>query len=151
MTAVLRGPAHLLALSRRGVLAPVDVHVAIRLSALAGETSEAAVLALARCVRGVRQGAVVLDLASVPTSVLAAAADLDAVRDPAAGTPDRDSDTGALVWPSLPDWRAALDASPLVGTPQRLGPLHREGDLLWLDASWRQEVAVAQDLLDRAA
>lgn len=126
MTAVLRGPAHLVELNRRNVLDAVDVHVAARLSALAGETSQEASLALALCLRSLRSGSVVLDLASVPATVLA--------------------EDGELVWPSLATWRKALDASPLVG-----GPLHREGDRLWLDTAWRQEVLVAEDLLARAA
>jgi exodeoxyribonuclease V alpha subunit len=127
MTLVLRGPDSLLELNRRGVLEAVDVHVATRLAALAGEQSDEARLALALCLRSLRAGAVVLDLASVPATVLAEN-----------GPP--------IAWPSLQDWRGALDDSPLVG-----GPLHRENDLLWLDTSWRQEVFVAEDLLARAA
>jgi exodeoxyribonuclease V alpha subunit len=126
MTTVLRGPETLVELNRRGVLDAVDVHVATRLSALARETSDAARLALALCLRGLRAGSVVLDLTQVPTTVLA--------------------EDGPVSWPPLSEFRGALDASPLVG-----GPLHREGDLLWLDASWRQEVFVAEDLLARAA
>lgn len=126
MTTVLRGPQTLIDLNRRGVLEAVDVHVATRLSALAGESSDQARLALALCLRSLRAGSVVLDLAAVPATVIA--------------------EDGPVTWPTLQDWRAALDSSPLVG-----GPLHRDGDLLWLDASWRQEVFVAQDLLKRAA
>lgn len=139
MTSVLRGPASLLELHRRGVLEAVDVHVAARLAALAGETSDAATVALALCVRAVRQGSVVLDLTAVPGTVLP-----DDTADPTvSGVP--------LDWPLLADWRAALEGSPLVGTQEAAAPLHREGDLIWLDASWRQEVLVADDLLERSA
>ncbi|MCU1602764.1 MAG: exodeoxyribonuclease alpha subunit [Frankiales bacterium] len=109
------------------VLDAADVHVATRLSALAQEDNEIAQLALGLAVRSVRHGSVVLDLDHVHTTV----------------SDDETVDASTLPWPE--DW-SALDDSPLVD-----GPLHREGSLLWLDAYWRQEVAVADDLLRRIA
>ena len=126
MTLALRARGLLAEMNRSGVLSAADVHVAQRLGALAGETDERSLLALALAVRSVRSGSVVLDLASV-----------DVVR-AEDGTP--------IEWPSLDDWRAALDVSPLVD-----GPLHREGDLLWLHGYWRKEVYVADELLRRSA
>ena len=125
MTAVLRGPAHLLELNARGVLDAADVHLATRIGALGQETSQVVLLALALCVRGVRQGSVALRLADVPRLVVA-------------------EDGLALSWPS--SWEAAVAASPLVG-----GPLRLEHDLVYLDRYWRQEVQVASDLLRRVA
>lgn len=125
MTLALRAVGLLGSLNAAGVLSAADVHVAQRFGALAGETDERALLALALAVRSVRAGSVVLDLASVSV---------------------RSEEGEPVDLPSLAEWRSALAASPLVG-----GPLHREGDLLWLHAYWRQEVFVADELLRRAA
>jgi len=126
VTLALRATGLLGDLNRVGVLSAADVHVAQRFGALSGEIDERALLALALAVRSVRAGSVVLDLASVSSTV-------------------RSEDGDPVELPDLADWRAVLDASPLVG-----GPLHREGDLLWLHAYWRQEVFVADELLRRA-
>jgi exodeoxyribonuclease V alpha subunit len=127
MTLALRADGKLRELNERGVLDASDVHVATRLSTLAAETDEKCVLALALAVRSVRHGSVVLDLGDVEKLI-------------------RAEDGKPLTWPDLAGWRAALDGSALIG-----GPLHREGDLLWLDGYWRQEVFVAEQLRQRAA
>src|SRR3954452_10338376 len=127
VTLALRADGRLGELNRAGVLSAADVHVAQRFGALAGEGDERALLALALAVRAVRAGSVVLDLSSVSSTV-------------------RTEDGEPVELPELGEWRAALEVSPLVG-----GPLHREGDLLWLHAYWRQEAFVAEEVLRRAA
>ncbi len=127
MTLALRATGPLGELNRRGVLDASDVHIASRMGALAGEEDPLCLLALALTVRGVRSGAVVLDLSRVADEV-------------------RVDEGEPLVWPALSAWRASLDGSALLA-----GPLHREGDLLWLHGYWQQEVYVAKEMLARAA
>ncbi|RZS86862.1 DNA helicase/exodeoxyribonuclease V alpha subunit [Motilibacter rhizosphaerae] len=112
-----------------GVLVPADVHVATRLAALAGETDEAVLLAVALAVRSTRHGSVVLDLATAEQTT----------------SPDEDVDAEPVVlpWPGA-DWAARVAASPLVG-----GPLRVEGSRVWLARYWHQEEQVAEELLAR--
>lgn len=133
----LRATGLLREYSDAGVLRAADVHVANRLGALAGERDERVLLAVALCVRGVRQGSVALALADVPGTVTADDVD-DAAAAPAPLPP----------WPDHDVWLAAVQASPLVGDAR---PLRLEAGELWLERYWRQEVAVADDLLRRAA
>ena len=109
-----------------GVLDSADVHVATRLSMQAGETGEAAALALALAVRALRSGSVCVDLSTV-------AAELDDPLDP------------QLSWPDPARWPAELRSSPLLGeTPV----LRLDQDrLLYLDRYWREEEQVCADLL----
>jgi exodeoxyribonuclease V alpha subunit len=108
--------------NQAGVLDAADVHVAVRLGALSGETDETVLLALALAVRGVRGGSVCVDLAQArqvaPT----------------------------LSWPPLDGWVTAVRASVLTG-PGR--PMRWDLDLLYLDRYWRQEDQVHADLLAR--
>jgi exodeoxyribonuclease V alpha subunit len=76
-----------LAVDDTGVFEPADVHVARRLTALAGETNESVALVVAMVVRALRGGSVCVDLT-------AAAAELD-----------------------IDDLSAAVKASPLLGEP----------------------------------
>jgi exodeoxyribonuclease V alpha subunit len=62
-----------LAVDDTGMFEPADVHVAKRLTALAGETDEQVTLAVALLVRALRGGSVCLDLSSVEDVDLAAA------------------------------------------------------------------------------
>ncbi|WP_396327718.1 hypothetical protein [Jatrophihabitans lederbergiae] len=57
--------------STAGVLAPADVHVAMRLGALVNASDDRVLLAAALTVRGTRHGSVVLDLAEVATQIVA--------------------------------------------------------------------------------
>ncbi|WP_084596804.1 exodeoxyribonuclease V subunit alpha [Nocardioides aequoreus] len=107
------------------VLAAADVHVARRLGGLVDERDERVLLAAALAVRAVRLGSVCLDLAEVP-----------ALTPPDGGTPP---------WPEAGPWRAAVAASPLVA--EQL--LRLEGDRLYLDRYWREEVQVSDDLVAR--
>jgi exodeoxyribonuclease V alpha subunit len=90
--------------NRAGILSAADVHVAQRLGAIAGETSDAVLLAVALVVRSTRHGSVVLDLATAEATT----------------SPDVDEDDDGvsvvdvpLNWPV--DWVAQCAASPLVG------------------------------------
>lgn len=124
--------------NRAGVLGLADVHVAMRLRRLLGESDESVLLAAALAVRGVRQGSVCLDLARTAegTAVDGLAAE----------------DVAALPWPTPTAWVAAVEASPLVavghdGPADR--PLRLVDGLLYLDRYWRQERVVAE-YVDRA-
>lgn len=106
-----------------GVIESADVHVAQRLSAMAGESDSQVMLAVALLVRALRGGSVCLDLRSVEAQV----------------------DTAGLPWPAADEWLAAVRASPLLGSPQVLRVYH--DNLLYLDRYWREEQQVADDLL----
>ena len=110
-----------------GVLAPADVHVARRLSELAGEDDEAVQLAAALAVRGPRLGHVCVDLATI--------------RDTATVDVEEPVDLSALPWPEPDELAGARGASALIG------PLQLEGSVLYLDRYWREERRVAADLL----
>ncbi|MGD9958640.1 exodeoxyribonuclease V subunit alpha [Nocardioides sp.] len=107
------------------VIEAADVHVAQRLTALAGEPDETVALALALVVRALRGGSVCVDLATVAD----------------------DPELAGLPWPDLETWSAAVAASPLLGTP----PVLRldASNLLYLDRYWREEEQVCADLVAR--
>jgi len=124
-----------------GVLAPADVHVARRLTALAGERDESVALAVALAVRGPRLGHVSVDLETIRET---ATADWDESADLVAppGRLDADpADLSALPWPNPGDWLPRVAASPVLD-----GPLKLEGTSLYLDRYWREERQVAADL-----
>jgi exodeoxyribonuclease V alpha subunit len=108
------------------VLDSADVHVAQRLSTLAGESDGAVMLAVALVVRALRNGSVCLDLRSVEQQV----------------------GVDGLPWPDVDDWLAAVQASPLADTPP---VLHIDGDLLYLDRYWLEEEQVCDDILAMVA
>jgi exodeoxyribonuclease V alpha subunit len=124
--------------NRAGVLGPADVHTALRVARLGGETSEDVITAVALAVRAPRVGHVSVDLRTVR-----AVAGADA--------PD-DVDVDALPWPSPEGWLELVAASPLVaiGETDEDLPLRLIGTSLYLDRYWRDEVAVAEDILSRA-
>lgn len=177
---LVQGASDLLAeFNRAGVLGPADVHVAVRLAGLAGESDEAVILAVALAVRAPRYGHTRLDLATVAAS---AAADVEEL-----------VDLDGLPWPDPGTWVERVAASPLVardegagarssgaggaeppdgagarspdgagarssggaeaGQPENAGvrPLRLRGSFLYLDRHWRDEVAVAEELLRRSA
>ena len=114
------------AFSDGGVLESADVHVAQRLTALAGETDESVALAVALAVRALRGGSVCVDLRSVETQV----------------------GIDGLPWPSIEDWLGAVRASVLAGTPP---VLRFYEDLLYLDRYWLEEQQVCDDVLSMVA
>jgi exodeoxyribonuclease V alpha subunit len=139
---VRNAPQPLRAFNDAGVLAAADVHVALRLAAIAGGETDATVgLAIALAVRGPRLGHVYVDLAAVAEQ---ATVDLD-----------EPVDLSALPWPEPGAWAIALLRSPLVAcgeeddAPGR--PLRLIGTRLYLDRYWREERQVAADLLALAS
>lgn len=109
-----------------GVFEAADVHVAQRLTALAGEPDEAVALAVALLVRALRSGSVCVDLRAVAAQV---------------GVAD-------LPWPDPAGWMAAVRASPLLGSPP---VLRLFGELVYLDRYWLEEQQVCADLLALSA
>ncbi|MBA3252184.1 MAG: exodeoxyribonuclease V subunit alpha [Geodermatophilaceae bacterium] len=127
----------LAAFNDAGVLDAADVHVALRLSRLGGETDEAVLLAVALAVRAVRLGSVCVDLLRLREVNV------------------EDVDVAALPWPL--DAVAPLRVSPLVvgGPAGALRPLRlvdtEEGPLLYLERYFRQEQTIRQFLDSRSA
>ncbi len=117
----LRATGVLRELNQRGVLDAADVHTATRLGALAGESEESVLLALAVVVRSLSRGSVCVDLAEV-----------------AAISP-------GFAWPDPAGWRHAVLHSALVERQV----LRWDHDLLYLDRYWQQEVQLAADLQRR--
>ncbi len=119
-----------------GVLAAADVHVAVRLTALAGEHDETVALATAFAVRAPRLGHVLVDLATI--------------RDTATVDADEPVDLSELPWPTAEDWLARVARSELVAVgedAQESGlPLRLLGSRLHLDRYWREERQIAADL-----
>jgi len=131
------GSGLLRAFNDAGVLAAADVHVALRLAALSGDADEHVALAAALAVRGPRLGHVYVDLATI--------------RDTATVESEDDVDLTALDWPAVDEWVARLSGTPLVaigeGDDRSAVPLRLVGTALYLDRYWREERAVAADLL----
>ncbi|MGZ4184030.1 MAG: exodeoxyribonuclease V subunit alpha [Solirubrobacteraceae bacterium] len=120
-----------------GVLASADVHVATRLAAIAQDSDESVVLALALAVRAPRLGHVHVDLASI--------------RDTAAVDTEEPVDLSALPWPDVAQWLEHVKASELVATGETdngdTRPLRLVGSWLYLDRYWAEERGVADQLL----
>ncbi|WP_137725707.1 exodeoxyribonuclease V subunit alpha [Prescottella subtropica] len=139
-----RGKGLLREFNEAGVLDAADVHVALRLAALGGETRESVHLATALVVRAVRSGSVCLDLSDIRNVVPEETGD---------GHP---IDPATLPWPDDAVVADALRSSPLVigGDAGPLRPLrlvdHPDGDLLYLDRYHRQEETVRRILDARA-
>ena len=112
----------LAAFNLAGVLDAADVHVAERLGRLGREPDERVLLAVALAVRALRAGSVCLDLGKAPAIA------------------------PGLGWPAGEAWRAAVEASPLLGSA-----LRQDGEALYLDRYWQEESQVVADLATRAA
>jgi exodeoxyribonuclease V alpha subunit len=134
VTLALGAPGPLLDFNRAGVLAPSDVHVALRLARLGDSTDDVVRLGAAFAARAPRLGHVCVDIASV--------------RETASADTDTPSDVAALPWPDPAQWIDRLTESELVGEDR---PLHLVGTALYLDRLWRDEQQVALDLGARAA
>jgi exodeoxyribonuclease V alpha subunit len=116
-----------------GLLAPSDVHVALRLTGLAGVEGDAVRLGVAFAVRAPRLGHVCVDLESV--------------RQTASSETDTGVDVDTLPWPDAAAWVRAMAGSPVVGEDR---PLHLSGPQLYLNRLWVDQCLVASDLLRRA-
>ncbi len=131
-------PGLLRAFNDIGVLSAADVHVAVRMSSLAGEADDGVTLAAAFAVRGPRLGHVLVDLATI--------------RSTAAVDSDEPVDLSALPWPEPDEWIRRLAESKLVAVGEDTDsdaarPLRLVGTTLYLDRYWREEREVAADLL----
>jgi exodeoxyribonuclease V alpha subunit len=117
------------------VLAPADIHVATRLGELAGEASEAVLLAGALAVRAPRLGHVYVDLNSI--------------RETAAVESDEPVDLSTLPWPDPEPWIGVVCESELVAVGEvedAARPFRLVGAGLYLDRYWREERQLAEDL-----
>ena len=131
-------PGLLRAFNDVGVLSAADVHVAVRLTSLAGEHDDWVALAAAFAARGPRLGHVLVDLATIRTT--------------AAVDSEEPVDLSALPWPEPDAWIRGLTESKLVAVgddtdPESARPLRLVGTTLYLDRYWREEREVAADLL----
>ncbi|WP_426561962.1 exodeoxyribonuclease V subunit alpha [Angustibacter sp. McL0619] len=122
------------------LVSAADVHVAQRLGRLAGENDERVLLAVALAVRGARSGSVCIDLDDLEALAAPEVEDAEPVQD--------------LPWPEPAQWRAAVEASPLVavgvaGAEER--PVRWVGGRLYLDRYWRHEQTVRAAVDDRLA
>ncbi len=126
--------------NQAGVLGPADVHTAVRVGRICGETDDRVRLAVALTVRALRVGSVCLDLRTVS--------------DTAFDDSERQIDTASLPWPEVESWIEAVRTSPAVAdgadaVPGR--PLRFAFDQLYLDRYWRQEETVRIELRRRGA
>ena len=131
----LGAPGLLRAFNTAGLLSPADVHVALRLSDLAGAADPEVALAAALAVRGPRMGHVYVDLATI--------------RHTAAVESEEPVELSALPWPEVSRWVAGLAASGLAAVGEEGGadrPLRLVGTRLYLDRYWREERRLAADL-----
>lgn len=123
-----------------GVLAAADVHVARRLGRLTGEADERVLLAVGLAVRAVRAGSVCVRLDELGALTVPEGEDAPAV--------------DGLPWPQPREWRAAVEASPLVavgvdGPADR--PVRWVDGRLYLDRYWRDEQRVRREVDTRLA
>jgi exodeoxyribonuclease V alpha subunit len=151
--------------NQAGLLAPADVHTAVRLGRLGGETDEEVLLAAGLAVRAPRVGNVSVDLSSVESIVVAG--------------PEEEGHIAGLPWPEPGLWAERVAASPIVAvalssgtagaptedeqgagptlaggdaaTPGEMGarPLVLAGTHLYLDRYWRDELSVAAGITAR--
>jgi len=110
------------------------------LARLGRDGDELVALAAALAVRAPRVGHVLADLATV--------------RETAAADAEDEADLSGLPWPALELWAEHVASSPAVsvgdaGPDDR--PLRFVGTGLYLDRYWRDEVAVAGDLIARSS
>jgi exodeoxyribonuclease V alpha subunit len=134
-------PGVLRAFNDIGVLSAADVHVAVRLGRLARDEDDGVLLAAALAVRGPRLGHVYVDLATI--------------RQTATVDTEEPVDLTGLPWPEPAAWVAGLARSPLVAVGEDAAddgcPLRLVGSALYLDRYWREERAVAADLVGLGA
>jgi len=136
----LTGSDTLVARFHRGeVLGLADVHTALGLGRVGGESDEQVLLAIALAVRALRGGSVCVDLATVADAVFEAS-DEQAVA------------TTELPWPQPGPWVERVAASGLVSSdPHDDGsrPLRLLGSTLYLERYWGEEETVRRQLQQR--
>ena len=133
-----RAPGLLRTFNDIGLLTPADVHVATRLTTLAGDGDPSVALAAALAVRAPRLGHVYVDLATI--------------RNTAAVESEEPVDLSTLPWPETDGWIERLRQSLLVSdgdeAAPRARPLRLVGTWLSLDRYWREERQRAADLIE---
>ncbi|MDQ3410472.1 MAG: exodeoxyribonuclease V subunit alpha [Actinomycetota bacterium] len=128
-------PGLLREFNEAGVLDVADVHVALRLADLGGESDDEVILAAALAARAPRLGHVCVDLTTI--------------RETATVDSELSQDLSALAWPQPAAWVSRIAASGLVGAGDdeaSVRPLRVSEGLLYLDRYWREEQAVAADV-----
>lgn len=133
--------------SENGLLGWADVHPALHLCFLYGESDERVQLAAALAVRALRSGSLCIEIASAPqTAAQWERLDGAASDEAAPAVPAQD-------WPEPNGWLAALEASPIVtvgdGTDGPVRPLRLAHGLLYLERYWRDQEAVRSRILER--
>ena len=122
-----------------GIFGSFEVQLAAAMVRLVPTASAEALLAVATAARAPRFGHVCAELDRLPTAM--------------AGDDDGPGATD-LLWPAHEDWVGALVRSSLVSKPAATGnpvrPLVWDGRRLYLQRYWRDENAVALDLIRRA-
>ncbi len=129
---VVSAPDLLAPFSAAGVLAPIDVHAAVTVGRLLGESDDLVLLAAALAVRATRFGHVRLELSTAPETVVVDGTDITEVE--------------GLPWPDPETWIARLEASALTG---EAGPLVLDGTALYLSRYRAYEEAVLAELQHR--
>lgn len=133
-----------------GVLDLADVHGATTIGRLGGDTAEPTLLAVALCIRAVRNGSVCVDITSARAAVT------NEVRGGRATRGESSSaaiDPDELPWPEADEWRSHLHASPLLaGKDAALNsrPLRLVWPLLYLERYWIDETVVREELESRS-
>jgi exodeoxyribonuclease V alpha subunit len=122
-------------LCARGVLSPLDYHFGAFMTRLSGRHDPELFLAAALVSKATGQGHVCFDLSSMAEKVLIG----------------EENGTAAIHCPRLDDWRAKIDAAPVVGAPGEYRPLilddkHR----LYLYRYWEYESSLARFVKARA-
>ena len=108
-----------------GVLSPIDVHAAVVIARLCGETDPRVTLAAALAVRGTRFGHVCIRLATQREGVVVDGRDAEVIE--------------ALPWPEGAEWESAVESSGIVGDGSGDEPLVIAGDRLYLERDFRYE------------
>ena len=140
--AVPEGVAVLAPFVDAGVFGHYEAHLAAAVARLEPGVTDEAVVALAVAARATRFGHVCVELAEVARQVVPLDEDGDS------------GESGALPWPPAAAWAERLSESGIVSAPGdvtvRLRPLVFGGRFVYLQRYWRYELAVADDLSDRA-
>lgn len=123
-----------------GALTLGDVHTALALGRLCGESRDTVLLAAALTVRSLREGSVCLEIVDARADVEAS------LLDPAL---DQSTRAVSLDWPESSDWITDLRSSPMVAVAHdatAVRPLRLSGTTLYLEKYHRQEGRVLAEL-----
>lgn len=147
---VQRATGPLAEFNAAGILGAADVHTALTLCRLYGESDPDVALAAALAVRALRGGSVCVELATVAEATF----DIDLDEQLAATSVDTGSapDPRDLPWPEPQRWQEKLLASALVSTSTETldrPPLRLVDGLLYLQRYWAHQERVRQQLLNR--